>query len=92
MQTLGATFIELVFVHLGADLSYRESKNKSQRNLNLLEEVYREDPDLTSIVLPYLALERRAVGDNAGFVEALEVGCVAYLWSTNRPGTLIWVI
>lgn len=74
LETLGATFIEVSFVHLGADLSYRESKNKSQRNLELLEAVYREDPDQFPLFYSYLALERQAVGDNTGFMEAMEIG------------------
>ncbi len=74
LDTLGAKFIEVSFVHLGADLSYRASKEKSLRNLLLLEEVYRENPNQFPLFYSYLALERHAVGDNQGFLEALEMG------------------
>ena len=74
LDTLGAKFIEVSFVHLGADLDYRKSKNKSQRNLALLEQVYAEDPNQFPLFYSYLALERREVGDNDGFFEALEIG------------------
>ena len=33
LDTLGAKFIEVSFVHLGADIDYRKQKNKSERNL-----------------------------------------------------------
>lgn len=74
LNTRGAKFLEVDFVHLGADLSYREAKNKSQRNLELLEAVFAEDPNQFPLFYSYLALERRAIGDNDGFFEALKMG------------------
>ena len=79
LDTLGAKFIEVSFVHLGSDLEYRKLKNKSQRNLELLEEMFAEDPDRYPLFYSYLALERRGSGDIDGFFEALKIGWQKHL-------------
>ncbi len=74
LHTEGAVAIHVNIVHLGADLSYRQQHNKSERNLLLLEEIVAESQEQFPLFFSYLALERRAVGDHAGFAEAVAMG------------------
>ena len=47
--------------------------------MELLEQVYAEDPNQFPLFYSYLALERKAIGDNDGFIEALEMGWYKHL-------------
>lgn len=73
-NTRGATYINVDIVHLGHDKEYRIEHKKGERNLRLLEEILKDDSDQFPLFYSYLAMERKAIGDQKGFVEALELG------------------
>ena len=60
-------------VHMGNVPSVRESRDKAQRNLRLLERRCQEEPE-RSTAWTYLAYERIHSGDEAGAREAIERG------------------
>ena len=66
--------IDINIVHLGGDLEWRATRQKSERNLDMLLERREQGEGQTPLFWSYLASEFYNAGRKAEFLEALEKG------------------
>jgi tetratricopeptide (TPR) repeat protein len=85
---VGATYMSIDILHLGANHDYRAEKKKHDRNWLLLEEIFKEEPDSQfPLFYSYLACERRLRNDDKGFFEMLEYGWNRHLTFVDKDET-----